>query len=310
MSTEYLISGLAAYGGEIGVATQGNPYIISGVDPDSMTMQKVEGAYPCLSKRSVISVGDGMLYSSNYGLVYVGSSGIKMFTEQHYTRDEWVKLNPASMVCEYANGGVYCSYTTALGETAILVFLGGMLVSVGVKAYDLYVDTASAELYISDNEGIWQYAPFDTYPMPASWRSKEVVIPTPCNLGAAKVDLEVAIDPVQLADLQAQRTTAIAANNALKASGGFFGAMNFSGYNELGVNGSTAYYVPPIPPSNDVSFVLRNRDSVVFQRVISDNKAFRLPAGKKYDSVSVEVSGQGIIYRVLLAETMEGLKQA
>lgn len=307
-STDYPIVGLAVFGSEVAVATEGNPYIVSGVEPASMTPDKIDGMYPCVSKRSVVSVGEGAIYASNHGLIYVGQGGVKVFTDSFYTRDEWSPLNPPSMVSEYTNGRLYIAYRTTLGESGILFFDGALHFSYGLDVDELYADQTTGDLYIGDAEGISLFDSPISYPLVSNWRSKDVVLSTPCNLGAAKIDFKVAIDPATLAALIEQREQAISNNEALLATGGFFGAMNFAAYNELGVNDSIAYYVPPIPPSNEIQFVLRNGDDVIFQKVVRDTKAFRLPAGVKYDSVSVEVSGQGTVYEIRLAETMQGLK--
>lgn len=309
LSTDYPIVGSAPFGSSIALATEGNPYVADGVEPVSMSMQKIDGLYPCVSKRSVISVGDGALYASNHGLLYIGQSGVRVFTDAYYTRDEWLILEPPSMICEYANGRVYCAFLTGKGGAGILVFDGGVHTTVGIAVSELYADQSTGYLYIGTGEGISLYDPEEqSYPMATAWRSKEFVFPAPCNLGAAKIDFKVAIDPVVLLKLNEEQAAQTAKNAALLADGGFFGAVNFTGYNERGVNGSEAYYVPPIPPTNDVQFILRVGDQVVFNRVVKDAKAFRLPAGIKYDHCSIEVAGQGIIYDVRAAETMSGLK--
>lgn len=310
LSTDYPIVGMAAFGSEVGIATEGNPYVASGVEPAVMTMEKIDGQYPCMSKRSVVSVGSGMIYASNHGLVYVGQGGVNLFSEAFYSRDEWLPLNPASMIAEYTSGRLYVAYTSLLGESAILLFDGALHLSIGIKADDLYADQSTGDLYLGAPEGIMLFDSPISYPLVGSWRSKDTVLQTPVNLGAAKIDFKIAIDPETLAALIAQRNAAIAENDALLVGGSFFGAMNSLAYNEEGVHGSIAAYVPPIPPSNEIQFVLRNGENVIFQKVVSSTKAFRLPAGIKYDTVSVEVSGQGRIYEIRLAETMSGLKAA
>lgn len=307
-STDYPVVGIAAFGSEIAIATEGNPYVVSGVEPLSMTPTKIDGMYPCISKRSVVSVGAGAIYASNHGLIYVGQGGVKVFTDDFYTRDEWERLCPSSMIGEYTNGRLYVAYRTAVGESAILFFDGALHLSYGLDVDELYADQTSGELYIGTPDGISLFDSPMAYPLVSNWRSKDVVLPTPVNLGAAKIDFKVAIDQATLAALIAQRDEAIAHNEDLLAAGGFFGAMNFTAYNACCANGSIAYYVPPIPPSNEIQFVLRNGNRTIFQKVVRDTKAFRLPAGIKYDCVSVEVSGQGTVYEIRLADTMTGLK--
>lgn len=310
LSTDYPIVGIGAFGTEIAIATGGNPYVASGVDPASMSMQKIDGLYPCMSKRSVVPVGDGVVYASSHGLIYVGTAGTRVFTDPFYTRDEWLPLNPASMVCEYTNGRVYTAYNDASGNTQILVFYGAMLVVAGIHVSELYADQATGELYMGTANGIEQFDSVETYPMAYNWRSKDFTFPNPCNLGAAKIDFKLAIDPTALSALIAQRNAAIAANQAALVSGNLSGAIDSSDYNAIAVNAGQFVTVPDLPPANTVQFILRNNDTVVFSKVVQDTKAFRLPAGLKYDHASVEVSGSGVVYDIRIAETMTALKQA
>lgn len=310
LSTDYPIVGIGAFGTEIAIATGGNPYVASGVDPASMSLQKIDGLYPCMSKRSVIPVGDGVVYASNHGLIYVGTAGTRIFTDRFYTRDEWLPLNPSSMVCEYTNDKVYVAYNDAAGNTQILTFDGAMLVTAGISAHELYADQATGELYMGTASGIEQFDSVSTYPMAYNWRSKDFTFPNPCNLGAAKIDFKIAIDPAVLALIVAQRNAAIAANQAALASGNLSGAIDGFAYNAAAINEGLFVTVPPLPPANTVQFILRNNDTVVFTKVVQDTKAFRLPSGIKYDHASVEVSGSGIVYDIRIAETMTALKQA
>lgn len=309
LATNYPIVGIAAFASEIAVATSGNPYVASGTDPASMSMEKIDGLYPCVAKRSVCAVGDGIIYASNHGLIYVGQAGVRVFTEAFYTRDEWLPLNPASMVCEYTNGRVYVAYETAAHETSVLLFDGPIHVVIGISASELYADQATGELYIGDVDGISLFDSPATYPMPGSWRSKDFVLPTPCNLGAAKVDFKLAVDQDALAALVAARDAVIVSNEALLATGNLGGSMGLSYYCEGYIADTDLLSIPEIPPSNQFQFILRSGDTVIFSKVIEDTKAFRLPAGIKYDLASIEVVGQGVVFSVKVAETMDSLKQ-
>ncbi len=187
--------GLAVFGSTAVMATAGMPFVATGVEPASMTGEDVQGMYPCLSKRGVISIGNAVLYSSLHGLIQVGSQGVGVFTEAWYTRDEWETLNPETMECATASGRVYVSYTKDDGSRAMLIFDGSALTTVDIDVSALYADVSSGELYVSTDAGIsvWD-DPLET-PLQGSWHSKDFVFPAPVNLGAAKIEFDLAVDP-------------------------------------------------------------------------------------------------------------------
>lgn len=212
--------GLALFGTTAVMATAGMPFVATGVEPASMSGEDVssdvaQGTYPCLSKRGVVSAGM-VLYPSIHGMVAVGPSGVGTFTDPWYTRDEWEALNPETMVAATANGRVYVSHETDSGAVEILVFDGPLhtiVSSASVQPSTLYADASDGELYIGGTEGILLFDDGDKTVLPGQWRSKEFVFPEPVNLGAAKIDFDVAIDPA----VRAAILTAIADAEAWNA---------------------------------------------------------------------------------------------
>jgi hypothetical protein len=311
LSTEHDIVGVGAFGSEVGVGTTGNPYVASGTDPASMAFQKLDGMYPCLSKRSLIGFADGLIYASAYGLVYAGQSGVSIFTEQFYSKDEWQALKPETMSCASAYGRLYVAYKLDDGTRSILVFDEGILVAADVQTYALYADAATSEVFVSDADGIKTWDDADSYPLNGSWRSKDFVLPAPVNFGAAKIEFDNAIDDATQSAINAAIAAAVAANAAMMATGNIGGSINSMAYNAGMVSGTELTAVPDDPPSNQVTFILRkNMDEVVMTRVVSSNRGFRLPSGYKADTFSVEVLGQCRIREIRLAETMDSLRGA
>jgi hypothetical protein len=101
---DYPVVGLGVYGASLVVLTKGSPYVISGSHPDSMSAEKVELDQACVSKRSIVSMGGGVIYASPDGLMYVGAGGSKILTEGWYTRDEWQALNPSTITGRWTDG--------------------------------------------------------------------------------------------------------------------------------------------------------------------------------------------------------------
>lgn len=311
LSTEQNIVGVGVFGSEVGIGTEGNPYIASGVDPMSMSSQKLDGLFPCLSKRSLIAFGNGLLYVSAHGVIFASAAGVSVFSDPFYSKDEWELLNPASMMCATAYGRLYLAYEEADGRQSTLIFDGDLLVTADIPTYALYADVATSELFTSDADGIKAWDDQSSYPLNASWKSKDFVLPPPINLGAAKIEFDVAMDETTRAAIIAGIAEITAANAALIAAGNIHGSINSFAYNARVINGNALQKLPDNPPSNEVTFILRkNYNEIVISRTVSNNSAFRLPAGYKADNFSVEVFSQCRIREIRLAETMDGLRVA
>lgn len=311
LATDYEIVGIAVYGTEIGIGTKGNVYIASGVEPESMSLESIKGNHPCLSKRSVYSIGNGFIFSTAHGmaLVTVGTNSVVMLTDQFFTKDEWRNYAPETIVTSLAYGRIYLAFTRADSSQSILVLDSDILLNADVPYAELYTDLTSGELYLSDTAGIKVWDSAEAYPLTYSWKSKDFVVSNPINIGAAKIDFEPAINADDLAILQAIIAAINVSNAAIISSGKARGAINFKPYNKGIVNGSNIQQVPLLPPGNEVTFILRKGAEIVASVSVNDTKTFRLPAGYKADVFSIEVIGQSVIKEVRFAETAYGLNK-
>lgn len=97
-TTEHKIVGIGVTGNSVVVTTDGNPYIFSGVSPNNMSSIKLEEKQACVSKRSVVDMGDYVIYASPDGLVAASSQSTKLLTESLIRRDQWQeKYNPETI---------------------------------------------------------------------------------------------------------------------------------------------------------------------------------------------------------------------
>lgn len=313
--TDFPIVGIEAYGTTVVACTASIPYILTGVEPVSVTPEAVQQVWPCLSKRGVISVGDGVLYPTSYGLAYVGARGAFIWTDSFYTRTEWRPLNPETMIAAMAEGRVYVRYEDDTGKRGTLVFdpdADGMrLTKLSAFPTELYSDQRNGHLYLVDVEGIKQFDSRDGFNENYSWRSGDYHLPRPINLGAAKVDFEAVMTTQELADIEATYVAAIAANRQAVSTYSGFGAINGAHINRRYINGSNIQDLPERVGSY-VTFKLYRDGVEVFStvRLVSDQRAFRLPAGYRYDTFAVELLGSVRVKSVKLAESMQGLKAA
>ena len=99
LETDYPIVATQSFGTTVVAATASTPYMADGVDPASMSMQRLNVVWPCLSKRSMCSVGDGVVYATSAGLAMIGAQGPSLFTKDFFTETEWKPFVPSSMMC-------------------------------------------------------------------------------------------------------------------------------------------------------------------------------------------------------------------
>lgn len=321
LASNHTAVGLGVFGTTAVMATAGAPFVASGTEPASMSGDDVQGMAPCLAKRSVVSVGDAVLYASKQGLVQVGAAGVGMFSAPWYTRDQWEMLNPETMVCEISDGRLYVRYTNDDDVDALLIFDNNTLIGCTVEADELYNDPATGDFYITTSEGICAWDSASEVPLQGNWRSKEFVFPKPINVGAGKIEFDLAIDPDTASAITALIASITAANAALfpdpatdpltepmsDAIGGGFG---HDAYGMVHVDGSAIVMPPDEPPSNLVTVTLYSGATVIASRVISSESVFRLPAGYKKDHFSVQVTSQCQVKEIRLAETPSELRIA
>lgn len=96
-SVDFPIVGLSVFGNSILVATTGQPYLVQGIDPFNMAVTKLEASHACVSRDSIVDLGDRVVYASAVGLMSVSTSGVEWVTRQLFTPDQWKQLQPQTM---------------------------------------------------------------------------------------------------------------------------------------------------------------------------------------------------------------------
>jgi hypothetical protein len=306
------VVGAETFGSGVGVATESVPYIVSGVEPGQMSRRAWGEVLPCLSKRSVVSLGDAVLYASASGMVAISEAGVTIFTLPYFTEKEWPNYAPATMVSALAGRRLFVLYKDGTASRALIFNLLGdqYLTELHVDADELFADRLNGKLYLTYGSDVLEFDPAAGDPMFQDWQSKEIVLPAPKNLGAAKVVFEQTIDPA----VQAARLAAIAAaeatNAAILATGNARGGYNARGYNTAQYNGSDFVGIPEAPPANEVTFMLYAGGKLRISRTVANDKPFGLPSGYKADTVSVRVISQCKINSIELGDTAKTLAQA
>jgi hypothetical protein len=324
------IVAIEAVSGYIIILTEAYPYAASGNDPSTMTVARVDTLYPCLSKRSVVNMGYGVVYTTHGGLaVYSLSKGVELVTKLIHDWDTWVdELTPGEVVGHVYNGKYFGSHS---GNSFIFEKhdkTGGYYMTVQTTFTAAWTDQLTNRMYyITDTTGdIYEWDDVTQPLTPMEWKSKTLVLKEYMNLGAARVIADY--------DTPQSEVDAIAAYNvAAKA----YNVLRWSEAAQLGtLNGPTDYLVAGTRVNNDgtingckvingdcitrdlkstttflcITFKLWVDKVLVFQGNVCSDKIFRLPAGYRSDTFEVSVSGAARVRAIHLGETPYGLREA
>ena len=221
VTVDFPVVGLGVYGTNLVVLTKGNPYIISGIDPSAMSSQKLDLQQACVSKRSIVSMGYGVIYASPDGLVLVGDSA-QLLSIEAYSKREWSALNPSTITaCQYE--GRYYAFFAAGGG---LIFDNSAKPPI-VSQLDLSVtavfnDLQRDGLYFAGDGTIRRWDDGTGY-LSYTWRSKKYELPRHNNFAWGQVLVTDGL-PVTLkvyADGVLTTTTTVTDDKPFRLTSGF-----------------------------------------------------------------------------------------
>lgn len=188
-TTETPIVGLGVFGQSLFVGTMGNPYIISGADSATMTAEKLDADQACVSRRSIASVGGGVIYASPDGLCLASPNGVQLVTGELFSREDWDALNPREILGATHENVYY--FWTAQGCFA-LDFVAKKLGRVAIGATAVYKDVVDDHLFVVDGGRIKKL--FSDGRRTATWRSGKTVLASQAALAWVQVDGDQTIE--------------------------------------------------------------------------------------------------------------------
>ncbi len=327
LTTDYPIVGIGVFGQAVIVATEGTPYVASGVEPSVMAMQKVDEPWPCLAKRGMVTTTGGVAYPTTQGLALIGLSGPQLITKAAYTYKEWSPLDPSSFIAAFYSNRYYTYYHILDGDTEgmlVIDFSENLPVTTSTKLPTaIYTDAGTGKLYFVEGNSLYEWEGDTGRRMPSEWRSKTFVLPPPASLGAAKIDCTFAMSAQQIADAEAAAASATAENAVLLADAGTYvqwhvragtgdaplGAIRDQAIGLIGVRGSNLQNLPSAS-WEEVQFTLYKDGLAVYSVRVENNKVFRLPALGKYDNYQWAVSSNIDISAVIVGDTPLSLRTA
>ena len=164
------------------VATTGRPRLVTGTTPAAMTASDPDADRVCISRGSVVDMGEYVVYASTEGLVAVSGGEPQLITDGVLTPEQWQALNPSSIhACRYE--GRYLAFYSG-GCFALAP--GEGIEFIDAAAASSYYDIAASSLYLIQGSSIskWRGGP----PMQYRWRSKIFEFPPgAANFNCGKV---------------------------------------------------------------------------------------------------------------------------
>ncbi len=171
---DYNVVCIGIVGQSIVVVTEGNPVVISGNSPLSLSVSKVNNAHSGTAKRAIAETGASVVYATPVGLVE--SPGGRVLTEQLYTKEQWQALDPSTMQLAWSDNKLFVF--TASGLKILRSESGTHELT---EAHDvingLFVDLLSDTLYLSINGQIFPWAKGS--PRNYAYQTKTYVSPAP-----------------------------------------------------------------------------------------------------------------------------------
>jgi hypothetical protein len=276
----YDIVALASIAGSLLVLTTGYPYIVSTSDPASgVSVDRIDALYPCRSAKSAVTMGYGIVWSTNDGLaVYSPNSGSVIVTKTLYNNDTWtVDVDPSTVVAEYYGENYFASHSQGSFVFEQEAKAGGFFVDTESVFSASWFDVQTGRLYITTGTlgDVYEWDDLTQPALTMEWKSKVIITKNMINLGAARV----------VADYSTVTNT-WDAETAL--------------WNSVLTNWNTA---------DEITFRLWANKQLILTTVVNDANGFRLPTGYRTDTFEVGVEGNVRVRAIHLAETMLGLRE-
>jgi len=195
LTTRYRITGLVSLSIGLLVVTEGKPALVTGSSPASMSMVEIDTVESCVSRRSIVDMGEMAIFAGPDGLVAATESGMRNLTAQLFDNKQWAALNPESIHAYRYDGRYLFFYDNGVKRGGyMLEFTGELPTLVEIPFYAIagFLDPVGGDLYLAIEEGSFaRVRKFDAGPPAAyDWQSKELRVEAPINPGCAIVDAE------------------------------------------------------------------------------------------------------------------------
>lgn len=189
LALDYDVVGAAVSAYGVVVTTTGAPYLIAGASPAAMSQNKMDVIQAGVSKRSVVDMGDYVVYASADGLVAAGGTDAQVITQPHITPEQWRVMFKPNSIHAYRWDDRYLGFYDTGSTRGSFSFNP----EEGFRLFSDYADCAflddqSGDLYIKQGSLLkkWDQGENLSY----VWKSKIFSVPPGQVFGCCKVDAD------------------------------------------------------------------------------------------------------------------------
>lgn len=182
---KYEVVGLGAFGSTVFVGTTGRPSLISGSDSASMSAQELDESQACVSAKSIVCIDGGAFYASPDGLCYASQGGVEVISDGLFTREDWQKLDPKSIIGFTHDGIYYFSYTGNGGGAYSLDRKSRKLTSLDMRFTAVHSDVRSDGLFFVNGPKV--YRALTSGRRTGKWKSPKQALPSQSPLAWLRV---------------------------------------------------------------------------------------------------------------------------
>ena len=303
------IVGLGAYGTTLLALTNRTPWKLDGNNPTAISLTRTDYILPCVSKRSIINIGFGVVWASAGGLaVYSTSIGTDYLTKNVHSWSTWSRAVDATMLY----GAYYRGRYFGSDGTNTFLFerneqVGGHLVQSDVRFTAAFYEARTDKFFFAHNGQVWLWNSPNIGNAVLDWKSKVFTTKQPINMGAARVIADYQSDEDEEA-LNTENAAILAANQALIDAGDPCGSLGTAMANQHQVAGSNLSDFRQSYRTATFQFYVNKR--LVYTATRQNDDAFRLPSGYRADTFEVRISTNVRVRAIHMAESMAGLRGA
>lgn len=186
------VVGLGVVDNTLVVVTEGLPVLMSGLHPASMAVSELPIEQACVSKASIQSMPDGVIYASPDGLMILGPNRAELLTRNSFNREKWQALAPSTMrgakweglyLCSYQVAGVWKAFIISPADPDTIVHADISLGAAGIggRFNHLKEDT----LYLAVDRQIQKWDAGSALVM--TWKSRPFDLPAEAALSVLRV---------------------------------------------------------------------------------------------------------------------------
>jgi hypothetical protein len=289
---------LGVAGNSVIVLTDSHPILVTGSDPEGMSLAVLETYAPCVSKRGAVDIGGGLLYPSHDGLWLAAGAGVQNRTSALYRLDEWRALAPETFEAEFHDGQYIAVHTPVGGKKQMLVLDVAELdsaVAIDDAADALHRSVYDGHLYLAKGGEVFKFDADQANPYTSEWSSVDVQMDRPRNFSHAQVHadwLQASPPDTEVTDANA----ALLAAGADAVNGHLIGGE----INAFEINGSN---LRAPAEERSVQFILMDERGARYSRSVSNSRPFRLPSGFMQEVVRIGVNTKVPVFSVRVAES-------